>query len=116
MSKTYLAVSYLIGLAFLAGMGWLAWDWHWAIKLPLLAYLTLATMVFPLARLPADAVVHSAALWSPVEIYGVIVWLVLAVFYFVVWALAVLFAPIGAIMRFAARKAQAANAPTGEQL
>lgn len=115
MSKTYLAVSYLIGLVFLAGMIWLAWDWHWAIKLPLLAYLALATMVFPLARLPADAVVHSAALWSPVEIYGVIVWLALAIFYFVVWALAVLFAPIGAIMHFAARKARAADASIGEQ-
>lgn len=107
MTKLYLAVSYLISLVFLLSVGWLAWDWHWAIKLPLLAYLALATMVFPLARLPADLVVHSVMVWSPVAIYGVIVWLALALFYFVVWALAVVFAPIGALMHYAARKARA---------
>lgn len=107
MSKTYLATSYLIGIAFLAAVVWLTWEWHWAIRLPLLAYLALATMAFPFARLPADLVIHSATLWSPVEIYGLIVWVALAVFYFVVWALGVLFAPIGAIMHYAAKRREA---------
>jgi len=111
VSKAYIATSYLIGAAFLAGACWLAWDWHWAIKWPLLAYLALATMVFPLARLPAEAVVQSAALWSPIELYGLLVWVLLAIFYAVSWALAVLFAPIGAIMHFAARRARAAAPP-----
>lgn len=105
MKWPYFAISYAIALAFFAAAIWLTWDWYWALRLPLLAYLGLCTFVFPLSRVPADMVVAAAAIWSPIEVYGIIVWAALAVFYLVVWALGIVFAPIGALIRWAGRRA-----------
>lgn len=104
MKWQYLAVSYAIAAAFLAAAVWLTWEWHWAVRLPLLAYLALCSLVFPLSRIPADMVLVYTAAWSPVEIYGLIVWVALAVFYGVVWALGILFAPIGALIQWTGKR------------
>ena len=104
MKLPYLALSYVIAAILLAGAIWLTWEWHWAVRVPLLAYLGLCTLLFPLSRLPADLVVFTTTAWSPIELTGLLAWIQLALVYVVVWVLGIAFAPIGAIMHFAAKR------------
>jgi hypothetical protein len=111
MKWPYLALSYAIAAAFMAGAVWLTWEWHWAIRVPLLAYLALCSLLFPLARLPADLVVYTTAAWSPIELTGLLAWIPLALLYVVAWVLGVVFAPVGALMHFAGKRRATGTGP-----
>lgn len=104
LTKTYLATSYAIAALFLAAATWLTWEWHWAIRLVLLAYLLPGTALFPIARLPAESLVVATALWSPVELTGLIAFVPRALVYLVVWGAWIVFAPIGGIMLWSAQQ------------
>lgn len=104
MKWQYLVLSYLIALAMFAVMLWFTWDWHWGVRVPMLGYLAVCSLIFPLSRIPADMLVLSVALWSPVMLTGLLAWVPQGLTYVVVWALGPIFAPIGALMHVAARR------------
>jgi hypothetical protein len=98
----YAMAAVMLGLAV-----WLTSDWHWGIRAPLLLYLSLCTLVFPLAKRPADLLVGGMAFGAPIQVTGLVAWLALAAVYAVAWAGGPLFAPIGYFLLRAARATKA---------
>ena len=93
-----LVVAYLMAAVMLGLAIWVSSDWPWGIRAPVLIYLSLCTLVFPLAKRPADLLVSSIALGGPIQITGLVAWLALAAVYVVSGAAAPLFAPIGYLL------------------
>jgi len=109
MKGPYLLTSYLAaGLMFAAAI-WLTWDWHAAVKLPLLAYLAFCTAVFPLSRRPAELFVFASFALSPIQLTGLIVWIPMVLVFVVVWAFGIIFAPIGALLHFTGQRLSKAD-------
>lgn len=102
MLVAYLMAAVLLGLAI-----WLSSDWHWGIRVPVLIYLSLCTLVFPLAKRPADLLVGSIAFSAPIQVTGLVAWIALAAVYVVAWAAGLLFAPIGYLLLRADRATKA---------
>lgn len=104
MKGPYLLTSYVMaGLMFLVAI-WLTWDWHAAVKLPLLLYLAFCTLVFPLSRRPAELFVFASLALSPIHFTGLIAWIPMVLVFVVVWACGIIFAPIGAVLHFTGKR------------
>lgn len=99
--------SYLMGAAMLGLAIWLSSDWHWGIRAPVLFYLSVCTLVFPLAKRPADLLIGCIAFGAPIQITGLMAWLALVAIYVVAWVAAPLFAPIGYLLLRGAQETKA---------
>jgi len=100
----WILTSYAIAAALFAAAAWLSWDWSWAVKVPLLVYLAIGMILFPVARMPGEALILTSMLWSPVHLTGLLAVIPRALVYAVTLLFWIIFVPIGAVMRFAGRK------------
>lgn len=98
-----LLIAYVMAAVMLVLTMWLTSGWHWGVRAPLLIYLSLCTLVFPLSKRPAELLVGSIAFGAPIQITGLAAWIALAAVYVVAWAGGLLFAPIGYVLLRASR-------------
>jgi len=98
------AVAYVMAAAFFSAAIWLSWDWSWAARAPVLAYLAVCSLLFPLAKIPADLLIAGYLLSSFIRVTGLIAWFAWAAVYVVAWVCAPLLAPFGVFTRWASTK------------